>query len=158
MGNWVNSDFKVPEVLETEAFRIRMLTVNDLVKDYEAVMTSRADLTGVFGPGSDWPIDDLTLEQDLIDLGWHQKEFQNRSSFTYTVMALDESRCLGCVYIYPTTRLDSDASVILWARSGSHIEESLFETIKSWLAGTWPFRSVVYPGREISWQDWLETE
>jgi hypothetical protein len=48
------------------------------------------------------PKDDLTLEQDLIDPGWHQKEFQKRSSFACTMMSLDESRCLGCVYILPS--------------------------------------------------------
>ena len=41
---FVPSDFKVPEKLETEKFRLRMLTVNDVVKDYDAVMTSKASL------------------------------------------------------------------------------------------------------------------
>ena len=68
-----------------------MLTVNDVVKDYDAVMTSVDHLRGVFGPHSTWPRPDLTLEQDLIDLGWHQKEFQRRRSFSYTVVAPDES-------------------------------------------------------------------
>jgi hypothetical protein len=35
------SDFEVPELLETDRFRIRPLTIHDLVKDYDAVMTSR---------------------------------------------------------------------------------------------------------------------
>ena len=33
-------DFQVPEIFETDRLRLRMLTVNDVVKDYDAVMTS----------------------------------------------------------------------------------------------------------------------
>jgi hypothetical protein len=61
--------FKVPEKLETDKFRLCMLTVNDVVKDYDAVMTSVDHLQGTFGKQSTWPSKDLTLEQDLIDLG-----------------------------------------------------------------------------------------
>ena len=98
---FVDPEFEVPGSLETDCFRLRMLTVNDVVKDFEAVTTSKEHLHDIWGPG--WP-DGLTLEQNLIDLGWHQKEFQRRRSFAYTVVALDESRVLGCVYIYPTRR------------------------------------------------------
>jgi hypothetical protein len=37
-------EFEVPELLETSRFRIRPLTIHDLVKDYDAVMTSREHL------------------------------------------------------------------------------------------------------------------
>jgi hypothetical protein len=94
---FVPLDFNIPEKLETEKFRLRMLTVNDVVKDYDAVMTSIDHLKGVFGPQSKWPTEELTFEQDLIDLGWHQKEFQRRSSFAYTVMNKEESQCLDAV-------------------------------------------------------------
>ena len=93
------------DYFETKDFRIRNLTINDVVKDYDAVMSSIEHLRGVLGPSRVWPSADLTFEQDLIDLGWHQKEFQIRSSFTYTVMSLDESKCLGCVYIYPSEKV-----------------------------------------------------
>ena len=46
-------------------------------------------------PGDTWP-DGLTLEVNLIDLAWHQREFTIGHSFAYTVMNDDESRCLGC--------------------------------------------------------------
>lgn len=154
-------DFKIPELLENEHFLIRMLTVNDVDKDYEAVMTSIDHLEGVFGTGSSWPSADLTFEQDLIDLGWHQKEFQRRSSFAYTVMAPDESQCLGCVYIYPSLRPEFEAEVYLWVRK-SALEEGLdpilFNTIKGWLSSDWPFNVVAFPGREIAWEDWGKDE
>jgi hypothetical protein len=92
-------DFEVPELLETDRFRIRPLTIHDLVKDYDAVMTSREHLWDQFGQAWGWPSEDLTLEQDLIDLASHQKEAQRRSSFAYAVMRPDERVQLGCVYI-----------------------------------------------------------
>ena len=156
MGNWITSDFEVPEKLEMDRFRLRMLTVNDVVKDYDAVMLSRSKIAGVFGPKSDWPRADLSLEQDLVDLGWHQKEFQRRSSFAYTVMSADESVCLGCVYIDPSKQEDTDATVIVWVRADSGIDEDLFASVKSWLQTDWPFQKVAYPGREISWQDYAK--
>lgn len=155
MGNWIDKNFEAPVALEMAEFRLRMLTVNDLVKDYDAVMMSRDDIVGVFGPDDDWPRQDLSLEQDLIDLGWHQKEFQNGTSFAYTVVSLDESQCLGCVYINPTECREADAMVILWSRSNSGIESALYETVRNWIDFDWPFRHVVYPGRELSWQDWI---
>ena len=88
-------DFIVPTLLETDRCRLRPLTIHDVVKDYDAVMTSREHLWQMFGDTWGWPSEDLTLEQDLIDLGWHQKEFQLRSSFDYAVMSLDEKRVLG---------------------------------------------------------------
>ena len=154
---FVPIDFKVPEKLEYEEFLIRMLTVNDVVKDYDAVMTSIDHIRKVFGPNSGWPSKELTLEQDLIDLGWHQKEFQNRSSFAFTVMTPDESICLGCVYIDPTNKGDYDAQVTLWVRTSEYekgFEPILFNAVKDWIQRDWPFNNVAYPGRIIEWKTW----
>ncbi len=154
---FVPPDFNIPEKLETEKFRVRMLTVNDVVKDYDAVMTSIDHLKGVFGPHSKWPSKELTFEQDLIDLGWHQKEFQRRSSFAYTVMNKEESQCLGCVYIDPAVKIGYDAEVYLWVRESefkSGLDPILFDAVKKWIEKEWPFKNVAYPGREIEWTKW----
>lgn len=143
--------FDVPEKLETAKFRIRMLTVNDVVKDYDAVMTSVEHLQGVFGARSKWPSSSLTLEQDLIDLGWHQKEFQRRTSFAYTVMSLDESQCFGCIYLYPSSKDDYEVDVYLWVRKSEYengLDPILFDSVKTWLSENWPFTKIRYPGRE----------
>ena len=153
----LSAEFKISAGLEKDDFRLRMLTVSDVVKDYEAVMTSCEHLQGVFGPQSTWPAADLSPEQDLIDLGWHQKEFQNRTSFAYTMMNRQETRCLGCVYIYPAKPADYDAQVILWARQSelaSGLETRLLAAVKQWIAQDWPFERVGFPGREISWTEW----
>ena len=155
---FVDPDFVVPKQLETDDFRLRMLTVNDVVKDYDAVMSSADHLKAIW-PNSKWP-DGLTLEQNLIDLGWHQKEFQRRRSFAYTVVTLDETRVIGCVYIDPTRRLGYDAEVYLWAREsaiGSPTDTKLYDAVDEWLEKRWPFENVAFPGRDISWSAWNST-
>ena len=153
---FVPKDFKIPDTLENQHLRIRMLTVNDVVKDYDAVMTSIDHLQEMF-PVSSWPTKDLTFEQDLIDLGWHQKEFQMRSSFAYTVVSLDESEVLGCLYINPSTKGDYDARITMWIRTSmlnKGLDDILFNSVKEWIEKDWPFKKVAYPGREIAWEDW----
>jgi len=77
-------DFVVPTGLEHERFRLRMLTVDDVVKDFDAIC-DRVD-----HEGSSQPPFVPTVAQNLVDLGWHQKEFELRRSFAYTVVAPDE--------------------------------------------------------------------
>lgn len=151
-------DFEVPQVLETNRLRLRMLKVSDVVKDYDAVMSSvkHLETTQPFGPSHNWPRD-LTIEQNLIDLGWHQKEFQRKSTFAYTAMNLDESTCLGAIYIYPSSNPNYETMVILWVRQSeiaSGLDQHLFESTKKWMSEKWPFKTIAYPGREISWEEW----
>ena len=106
-------EFIVPAVVETARFRLRSITIHDAFRDYDAVMSSRAHLWERFGAIWGWPAADLSLEQNIIDLAWHQKEFQLRSSFDFAVMSLDETRLLGCVYVDPphADGTDADATV-----------------------------------------------
>ena len=148
-------DFEVPARLETDEFRLRMLTVNDVVKDFDAVTTSADHLVNIW-PGGTWPAG-LTLEQNLIDLGWHQKEFQLQRSFAYTVVALSEDRVLGCVYIEPTRKRGHDAAIFLWARQSGledGLETRLYEAVREWVADEWPLENPGYPGRGIEWEAW----
>lgn len=149
---FVPADFVVPLRMEHASFVLRPLRITDVVKDYDAVMTSVAELWGIFGPTSDWPSPDLSLEQDLIDLGWHHKEFQRRSSFAYTVFDTAETLCLGCTYIYPSVRADYDADAYCWIRT-SHaaaLDGVLYGAFKTWLESAWPFTHIAFPGRETT--------
>ena len=76
MYELVQADVEVPAGLEHERFRLRMLTVDDVVKDFDA-LTSRVDHTG-----EPQPPFVPTVAQNLVDLGWHQKEFELRRSFS----------------------------------------------------------------------------
>ncbi|MBA4293071.1 GNAT family N-acetyltransferase [bacterium] len=155
---FVPADFIVPQVLKTEDSQLRMLTVNDVVRDFDAVMSSVEHCKTIWG--GKWP-EGLTLEQNLIDLGWHQKEFQTRRSFTYTVVDPADSMVLGCVYIMPTRKVGFDAEVYLWIREShlaSGMESRLFKAVQDWVTSAWPFTAVAYPGRTISLVEWKEIE
>ena len=152
----VPSGFQVPLRLEADGFHLRMITVNDVVKDYDAVISSVVRLKGLMRPGSSWP-DGLTLEDDPIDLGWHQREFRFRRSFCYTMMSPDESVCLGACYIYPSEKASFDAKAFWWVRTSAvadGFDERLGTTLRHWLRDCWPFKRVAFPGRDISWDEW----
>lgn len=156
---FVPEDFQIPDGLATDRLSLRPLTIHDLEADYEAVMSSIDHLnrSQPFGPDHEWPTAELSRDQDLIDLGWHQKEFQNRTSFTYTVMDPNDRICLGCVYVYPSNRTPHDAMIMLWVRGSeatTGLDEHLFEAVRHWISEIWSFKNPCYPGRTLSWDAW----
>ncbi|WP_432665281.1 hypothetical protein R9X47_03300 [Wukongibacter baidiensis] len=158
---FVPDNFIVPEKLETDRFCLRMLSVEDVEKDYEAVMSSVEHLRSLSDPEDDniWPEESMTIDENYEDLKRHQDEFLRREAFAYTVVTLDESMCLGCVYIYPSKTVEYDADVDLWTRQSeleNGLDELLYQTVRDWLEVKWPFKSIAYPGREISWEVWRE--
>ena len=137
MYELVPDDFVVPAGLEHERFRLRMLTVDDVVKDFDAIC-NRVD-----HEGSPRPPFVESVAENLIDLGWHQREFQLRRSFAYTIVAPDESRVLGCAYIDPSET--HDARVWMWLRSQAWEEglDPLVEAVlRDWVEREWPFENV----------------
>ena len=78
-------NFVVPVRIETERFVMRSITIHDAFKDYDAVMSSREHLWSRFGEIWGWPPENMTIEDNIVDLGWHQKEFKLRSSFDYAL-------------------------------------------------------------------------
>ncbi|MEO1089367.1 MAG: GNAT family N-acetyltransferase [Pseudomonadota bacterium] len=145
-----------PLVLEGAGFRLRPLTIHDLVRDYDAVMSSVDRLRGAMDPSSAWPVG-LTLEDDLIDLAWHQREFTLGHSFAYSVVSPDEVRCLGCAYVYPSDRWGFDAMAFYWVRASeaaTGLDERLGVAFRAWLRDDWPLDTIAFPGRDVAWADW----
>ena len=161
-NQFVPDNFKIPALLESDRFRLRMLCVDDVEKDYEAVIESRELLQTLFN-GS-WPRARFTLEENLADLKRHQQEFIDRKAFAYTVVSLDEAQVLGCIYINPPQKYSqipefveywketgSDAVVFMWVRQTEYdkgLDKILFHIVRDWISADWPFRKVSYPGRE----------
>jgi len=138
----VTDGFDVPAGLEHERFRLRMLSVDDVVKDFDAIC-SRVDREGV----AQEPFV-ATIRENLVDLGWHQKEFELRRSFAYTVVAPDESQVLGCVYLFPSET--HDVRVRLWVRRSAWedgLDPALEQAVRDWLERDWPFTSVDWADR-----------
>lgn len=150
----VPPDFTVPTHLETATWRLHPITIHDVVRDYEAVMTSQPELWQQFGDLWGWPSPDLSFEQDLIDLAWHQKEAQKRRSFTYAMVSPSGTRQLGCVYIEPPIQSGCDASVLYWVRTSelaSGLNTHLDHYLRDWLQSAWPFDRVEFkPNFEFS--------
>ena len=137
VGELVPADFAVPAGLEHETFRLRMLSVADAEKDFEA-LNERVDYEGRRQP----PFVP-TLDRNVVDLGWHEKEFEVRRSFAYTVVDPDESVVLGCVYLEPSPT--HDVKVWLWVRQSAWdegLDPVLEATVREWVAADWPFTTV----------------
>lgn len=151
----VPQSFQVPDSLETEKFRLEILRPDVTEIDYDAVMSSRVRLRGVFAETTEWPRDDMTLQENTDDLRRHEKEFHSRVAFAFTVLSPDRERCLGCVYLDPPKTTSFDIEVYLWVRDDClFLDEELYITVKEWADKCWPFDRVAFPGREISWQQW----
>src|SRR5947207_8388063 len=86
-------DALVPAELRTDVFLLRPLLASDVVLDYDAVISSRADL--LLRSAGSWPREGFTLEENLADLQRHEQEQIDRVAFTYTVMNPTEMECLG---------------------------------------------------------------
>ncbi|HSQ16839.1 MAG TPA: hypothetical protein VLM83_04005 [Anaerolineales bacterium] len=145
---FVPKDFAVPAGLETEQFRLRMLCVEDVNKDYEAVMETQGRFLSM---GYDWPRVGFTMEENLADLEQHQREFLSRVAFAYTVVSPDESRVLGCVYINPAKEEGIEARIRMWVRESEYkkgLDPVLFRAVQEWIEKEWPVEKVSYPERE----------
>lgn len=148
---FVPTEFEIPQTLETAQFRLRMLSVEDVEKDYDAVVSSAERLRASFRQWGGWPREGFTLQENRQDLKRHQAEFERREAFAYTVVSLDEAAVLGCIYIYPSQQEGAEADVYLWVRDSEYekgLDGILFQAIQTWLQNRWPFQRVRYPGRE----------
>lgn len=169
----VSPDFVVPERFDPPGSRfiLRVLRPEHLSIDYPAVMASASRLRSVFARADDWPDNAMTLEEDLIDLRRHSREWELRLAFAYTVLSPSEESCLGCMYINPATKKGFDAEIIYWAAtlqtppSASAEAKAVADNealalgvelgvvIRAWIAAAWPFTQPCFPGRDQSWDE-----
>jgi hypothetical protein len=151
--------------LRTEEFVLRPIGADDAELDHAAVVETREHLRS--WQQSEWPEDDFTVEanrQDLLDL---ERRHVERRAFTYTVLSPDAARCLGCVYVFPTTATflarstvtpvgndrwaDVDAVVFFWVRLSemeTGLDERLLAALRAWFDREWQLRTVVYVTNE----------
>jgi len=127
----------IPRVHGLGAFTLKALSVNDLDRDFAAVIESAAAIKAA-NPGSSWP-DGLTKEKNLIDLAWHQREFEARRSFAWVIESTGGDY-LGCLYVYPSIAGEQAADVVWWWRTGAAISARSFRPdLQQWLASDdWP--------------------
>ena len=118
-------------------FVLKALGVADLDRDYAAVMESEADILEAH-PNQTWP-KGLTRDANLIDLAWHQKEFESLRSFAW-IIEDGFGNYLGCTYVYPSIDGEQTADVTWWWRTGADADREAFSNaFLGWLAGPdWP--------------------
>jgi len=154
----------IPECFTTEEFVIRPLRTTDAELDYEAVISSRAELRR--RSGGTWPREGFTLEENLADLVRHEQEHRDRVAFTFTVMNPTETECLGCIYINPMARMvaraggnseqiaeagDYAAWVTFWVRQSrlpDDLDVRLLNTLLARFKTEWAFARIVFAARK----------
>jgi hypothetical protein len=127
----------IPAIHALGEFTLKALSIHDLERDFSAIMESAADIKAA-NPGSRWP-EGLTKEKNLIDLAWHQREFEARRSFAW-VIENSGGEYLGCLYVYPSIAGEKSADVLWWWRTGAVVSHDSFRNLLlEWLTGdTWP--------------------
>jgi len=151
----------VPSELRTAEFVLRPIVADDAEMDHAAVMETREHLRS--WEQSTWPEDDFTVEANRQDLIGLEERHAAHRAFTYTVRDPDDTRCLGCVYVFPTsatflakstvTPVDGDlwadveAVVFFWVRLSQMelgMDGRLLSALRVWFAGEWRLRKTVY--------------
>lgn len=154
---FIPEDFEAPVLVEGEGFQIVPLGPDLVAIDFEAYMSSIEHLQQTFTRSTNWPTEGITDEEAMLDMENEQRRFRNRESFAYAVLTPDGTRERGCVYVYPSPKPGYDAMVRMWvtkAEFDAGFDAELETWVKQWVAETWPFEDVAYPGRSIAWSTW----
>jgi hypothetical protein len=156
-STFVAADFAVPTLVETPGFKLVPLGPALVDIDFAAYMSSIEHLQQTFTRSKGWPRADITAAEAMTDMQTEEGRFQRRESFAYAVLTPDGSRERGCVYVYPSTVPGHDAVVRLWvtkAEFDAGFDQELYAWTQQWVAQTWPFKAVAFPGRAIAWDEW----
>lgn len=104
------AETRLPRDAWLGAFHLTPLSVAQVAEDFANVTASEAVLVGTFG--DDWP-KGLTLAANLVDMGWHEREFTARRSFAWIVRDPDGVYA-GCAYLYPAIGERGRGEVVTW--------------------------------------------
>ena len=141
-----------PETFAGPGFIARPLRLTDAEDDFAAVVASADRLRGHMDPADPWP-EGMTLHENRVDLGWHEREFTAGHSFAWTVRDPDDRQVLGCCYLYPSDREGFDAMAFWWARTVHEgLDAPLGQAFRALIAAL-PL-GCAFPGRDQPWADW----
>jgi hypothetical protein len=144
---------------------LRPIVAGDAERDHAAVMETREHLR--LWEQSTWPADDFTVEGNREDLVGLEERHAAHRAFTFTVVDPDDTECLGCVYVFPTSAKflatsavtpvgdeawdDVEAVVYFWARLSrmeTGMDERLLAALRRWFADEWGLERTVYVTNE----------
>ena len=142
---FVPGSFEPPLGFEAESFRLEPLRPEHNERDHAAWSSSIEHILGSpgYGPESRWP-HEMSLEENLGDLERHERDFAERTGFTYTMLDSDDD-VIGCVYVYPARDDVHDVHVQSWVRqSRAELDMPFRQAVADWLARDWPFERPLY--------------
>lgn len=158
---WYRDEWSVPRETSTPSLRLSVLRPEHAERDYAALMEDPAALRA--WSASSWPADDFTLAENVEDLAEHEREWESREAFAYTVLSADEVRCEGCVYINPydnsqwhprvapasaAPESDEHAALVTWwvrpSAAARGLDDELLAELLRWLRADWRFSEVFF--------------
>ena len=146
-------DFIPPREAAIGEYVLRPLAERYVDADMEAVNSSVDTIRET--RGGKWPQQPVTRDENLGDLIEHERLFDERSAFAYSVFNPDGSEYIGCVYIYPPNHPfddsdksgmppESDAVVNFWVAKAAFdrgVYPALFKLVSKWISEDWPFHN-----------------
>ena len=158
-------DVRVPPRHRSADFLLRPITLDDVERDFDAVVSSRDDLH--LWEQSGWPSDDFTVDDNRGDVVEMVERHAAGGAFTYTVTDPEDGECLGCVYVFPhdagflaraeRTPLgplawdELDAVVYFWVRTSLRpegLDARLLDVLVEWFREEWNLTSTAYVAHE----------
>ncbi|WP_344748976.1 GNAT family N-acetyltransferase [Streptosporangium vulgare] len=147
---------EIPAGVEHERFHIRPITIHDAVRDFDAVMSSAARLRERF-PLWGWPPGDMTLEGQPDRPGLAP---EGGPAAQVVQLRGGESRRVPPARVR-LRRPSGEARgrrgrVVLGTRrrGGHRSGGGAGAVVRAWLDEAWPYSSVRWPGRDVSWEEW----
>lgn len=155
----VPEDFAVPADLIAGGLRLELLGPQHNEADHAAWTSSIEHIRATPGwAGRDWPVEGMTLAQNLADMISHQERSARRIDFAYTVIEEATGEIVGCVYIKPTRGggdadggpsaddgADCPVEALSWVRADrAGLDGPVTEIVGSWLMTQWPFTQISY--------------
>ncbi len=150
----------VPATLVTPGFRLHRQRPGDNLKDYGAIIASKA-LLHVWSD-SPWPEDDFSL-QNAEDLAGHIEDFERDLAYGFSIFTLGERQLLALYFDPVAPFLDDyavdeataarlsqfDVRLEHWLRRGTKrdFEEDFVQEVLAWLENAWWFRRPVFGSR-----------
>ncbi len=114
--------------------------------DYRTITKNRVYLRRIMGWG-DWPADNMTIEDDTIDLARHYRQFLDNKAYAFAVLSPDRRKLIGCVYLFPVRQNLSSVKIHYWVAenlAGTGPDKALLAKILTMLPN-WGFKSAELP-------------
>ncbi len=146
-----------PMRLEFDDFYAKPLTRADLDADLEGVNSSLEIIRET--RGGSWPSGQISREDDLLDLAWHEREFNSGDSYAYVIYTNNDVY-LGCFYLYGIgsrtsltgETIDYDVDASWWVTSKAYEEgyyEKVYAALQQWLEQDFKFAKISYSNKVI---------